>query len=629
MCGIAGYAGLNSQPEKLRRMTAALTRRGPDDEGFYEAPGVGFGFRRLSIIDVAGGHQPLCNETGDVWAMLNGEIYGYQTLREELMRLGHRFKTQGDTETIVHAYEEWGDACFEKLNGMFAIALWDGPRERLVLARDRMGKKPLYWTVKDGTLWFASEVKALLAAGVVSRELNPVSMGLYFRTDSVPTPRSIFKGVNTLEPASALFWVHGAVERQWSFWRPPAAPDEQMTSVDAVTSLRTAVDASVRERLVSDVPLGIFLSGGIDSAVIAESAARQSSHPLKAFTIGFEDASHDEREPARIVAKTYGFDHQVDVLSADAALSMLNEATACLDEPLADAAVLPQMLLARFARTQVTVAVAGDGGDELFLGYQHVPAHGFVHAHPVLAKVVGTYGRGVVETVPAAGGYFSAGFKLQRLARGLGVTNPWARDNAWRGAWTAEGVSQLLRPEIRAAAQVGLADELLRQRAEEIGTDRSFWQQWSWAYLRTFLMDDVMVKVDRATMWMSLEARAPLLDRRVVEAAFAIPDKWKTGAWANKRLLKALVSDTLPASVIDRPKHGFGVPVAAWLNGPLAKELASYADPSFVNRQGLFDPSVVQRVIREHRAGRPDRRKELWAYLMFQRWWQRWVQTSV
>ncbi len=604
-------------------MTEALKRRGPDDEGFYEGEGAGFGFRRLSIIDVAGGHQPISNEDGTVWAMLNGEIYGFQQLREELIGLGHRFKTRGDTETIVHAYEAWGDACFEKLNGMFAIALWDAPRRRLVLARDRLGKKPLFWTKQEGTIWFASEPKALIAAGALDRTIDPVSLALYFRTDSVPTPRGIFQGLQKLEPASALAWQGGKIEQTWTYWNPPGAPDEAMTPQDAIVSLRTAVDVSVHERLISDVPLGLFLSGGIDSAVVAESAARQSATRLKAFTIGFNDASHDERDAASVVANALGLDHQVEVLSAHAALQILDEVTDCLDEPLADPAILPQMMLARFARTELTVALAGDGGDELLLGYQHLPVHAIAECAPAL-WALGGFMRHAPSLIPAGAGYFGLGFNLQRTFRGMGLTDPWARDLAWRGSWTANDLSSLLLPDVRESAHGGLAEELLRNRADELGSSRSFWQKWSWAYLRSFLMDDVMVKVDRATMWMGLEARAPLLDPRVVQAVFHIPDRYKTGVWKGKRLLKELVRDTLPASILDRPKHGFGVPTAAWLRGPLAEELRASSDPSFLSRQGLFDPVVISRMANEHAHGRPDRRKELWAYLLFQRWWHRW-----
>ncbi len=617
MCGIAGFAGPEGSSEALRKMAGAIRRRGPDDEGFYEAQGVGFAFRRLSIIDVAGGHQPLSNEDGNVWVMLNGEIYGFAALREELEKAGHNFATKSDTEIIAHGYEEWGDSVFEKLNGMFAIAIWDVKRSRLVVARDRLGKKPLYWTLKNGTLWFASELKALLESGAVTKELDLISMGAYFRSDAVPTPRTIFQNVQKLEPASAMSWENG-VSKTWSFWKPEviAVPTEP---AEIVAGLRERLDLAVKERLVSDVPLGIFLSGGIDSSVIAESAARQSSSKLKAFTIGFDDASHDERPAAREVAKALNIELHEETLTPGAAFGMLEEAVALLDEPLADPAILPQLLLARFTRKQVTVALTGDGGDELLLGYQHIPAHMWMNRLPRLPGFVAS----LLEMIPSGTGYFSFGFKAQRLARGLREANPWSRDLAWRGSWMRSDLSSLLLPKIREQVQVKFADKQFAERADEVG-DVSFWKKWSWGYLRTYLMDDVLVKVDRATMWFSLEARSPLLDPRVVSYLWSVPDQFKTGAWKKKRLLKELVRGRIPDEILDRPKHGFAVPIAEWLRGPLATKLAEVADSAYLSKQGLFEPSFIQKVIEEHRSGRKDRRKELWAFLMFQLWYRAW-----
>lgn len=602
-------------------MAGAIRRRGPDDEGFYEAPGVGFAFRRLSIIDVEGGHQPLSNEDGTVWVMLNGEIYGFASLREELEKAGHTFATKSDTEIIAHGYEQWGDTVFEKLNGMFAIAIWDAKRSRLLLARDRLGKKPLYWTMKDGTLWFASELKALLESGIVAKKLDLVSMGAYFRSDAVPTPRTIFQDVQKLEPAFVMAFENGSV-RTWSFWKPepveiPSDPKE------IVNGLRERVDVAVRERLVSDVPLGLFLSGGIDSSVIAESAARQMKatreSPLQAFTIGFDDASHDERPAAREVAKALNIELHEETLTPEAALGMLEEAVALLDEPLADPAILPQLLLARFTRQHVTVALTGDGGDELLLGYQHIPAHEWMNRLPRIPHFVAL----LLEMIPSGTGYFSFGFKVQRLARGLRESNPWSRDLAWRGSWTRDDLTSLLRQDIREHVRSEYADELFAARANEVG-DVSFWKKWSWGYLRTYLMDDVLVKVDRATMWFSLEARSPLLDPRVVSYLWSIPDAFKLGAWKKKRLLKELVRGRILDAILDRPKHGFAVPIAKWLNGPLAPKLAEVSEPLFLQKQGLFEPDFIQKVIDEHRSGRKDRRKELWAFLMFQLWYGTW-----
>jgi asparagine synthase (glutamine-hydrolysing) len=610
MCGIAGFAGAGTR-ETLERMSVAIRRRGPDDDGYYIGPGVGFAFRRLSVIDVAGGHQPISNEDGSVWVMLNGEIYGFTSLREELIQDGHRFVTKSDTEVIVHAYEEWGDECFKKLNGMFAIALWDKKKSRLVLARDRLGKKPLYWTEKNGSIWFASELKALLAAGVVHRELDLVSLGAYFRSDAVPTPRTIFQGVAKLEPASAMAWKQGKVEKTWSFWACPSASSVS-TPQEALTGLRETLDVSVRERLVSDVPLGLFLSGGLDSSLVAESAARQFNGTLKAFTIGFHDPSHDERPAARIVAKSLGIELHEEILTEKDALSMLDEAVELLDEPLADPAILPQLLLAKFTRKHVTVALTGDGGDELLLGYQHIPAHIWANRLPHSAQDIA---RHILRNIPAGSGYFSFGFKAQRFARGLSESDPWARDLAWRGSW--------LRQDLPLQFDPGFADLQFAARAAEAGDGASFWQKWSWGYLRSYLMDDVLVKVDHATMWHSLEARSPILDPRVVSLLFGLPDHLKLGAWKGKRLFKELLHGRVPDVVLDRPKHGFAVPIAEWLRGPLATQLAEVTSQDFLKSQGLFNAQTVARFISEHTSKKKDRRKELWALLMFQLWYRR------
>ncbi|MFA6099434.1 MAG: asparagine synthase (glutamine-hydrolyzing) [Patescibacteria group bacterium] len=655
MCGIAGFVGIGSE-EQVRRMTQAIARRGPDDEGFYFSESVGFGFRRLSIIDVASGHQPLSNEDGSIWVMLNGEIYGYKTIMDELIAKGHRFKTRSDTEVIVHAYEEWGDSFMEKLHGMFAIALWDVPRKRLLLARDRMGKKPLYWTVKNQTLWFASELKALLAAGAVEREIDLVSLGLYFRTEAVPTPRGIFKNLQKLEPATAMIWSNGQIEKTWKFWEPhisgPSPIDGGKGGTTAsrdgmrvLSELRNLIDLSVADRLVSDVPLGLFLSGGLDSAVVAESAARQGGR-MKAFTIGFDDPSHDESGAAKQVAQAFGLEHYVDVLKPEAALGMIDEAVKLLDEPLADASILPQLLLSKFTRQQVTVALSGDGGDELFLGYQHIRAHQLINSlqSSVICRQLAKFdirhstfdlGKWLLGKVPAGSGYFSLGFKTQRLARGLDVTDPWARDVRWRGAMDGQILNSLLLPEVAQTVNVDYAEKQLAERAGELLQDNQdvkdnqdvFWRQWTWAYLRTFLMDDVLVKVDRASMWYALEARAPFLDTRIVEFLLNVPSRYKLGAWKNKRLFKELLRGKVPDSVLNKPKHGFAVPVSKWLNGPLADRFDALISESRLKEQGLFDFQATKRMADEHRAGRMDRRKEMWAMFMFQLWYDQWFRT--
>jgi len=631
MCGIAGYAGKGGSGDALHFMTKAIERRGPDDEGYFIDENIGLGFRRLSIIDVNGGHQPISNEKENIWVMLNGEIYGFGALRDELLRLGHEFKTKSDTEIIVHAYEQYGDDCFEHLNGMFAIAIWDIERRRLVLARDRMGKKPLYWTVNNGTLWFASELKALLAAGIVERKIDFISLGTYFRSDAVPTPRSIFQNVQKLEPATAMSWSDGKTEKIWKFWQP--SESRHPFTGDVVRDLGGLIDKSVAERLVSDVPLGLFLSGGLDSAVIAESAARQGGH-MQAFTIGFDDPSHDESGAAREVARALNLEYHVEMLKADDALAMIDQAVEVLDEPLADASILPTLLLSRFTRQHVTVALSGDGGDELLLGYQHVSMHQLMNRVPRAVQSFLRLGKPLLDAVPAGSGYFSLGFKTQRLARGFDAANPWARDMCWRGAMTGSTLSKLINPEILQTVQVDFAEEQLAERANEaslsnLQKNEEFWRKWSWAYLRTFLMDEVMVKVDRATMWYALEARAPLLDTRVVEFLLNVQTDKKLGAWKGKRLFKELLKNKIPAKVLNKPKHGFAVPVGAWLNGPLSERLNALIDPVRLRDQGLFVPQAVSDLAKEHQGGRIDRRKELWAMFMFQLWYDSWVKIGL
>src|SRR3989344_251664 len=451
MCGIAGYIGNGGNKDKLKAMAKALERRGPDDEGVYETRSEGkkggFAFRRLSIIDVAGGHQPISNENGDVWVMLNGEIYDFKPLREKLLNLGHQFKTQSDTEVIVHAYEEWSEECFKKLDGMFAIAIWDSKKQKLTLARDRLGKKPLYYTIQkntgESTMWFASELKALIAVGAFKKEIDPESLNLYFRTEAVPTPKTIFKEVYKLEPATSLSFVDGKITKN-KFWNYPTETIENLGAENVVEELGKRIDESVRKRLVSDVPLGLFLSGGLDSAIVAESASRQ--HPgLEAFTLGFEDKTYDETENAKIIAKTLGLKHHIEILSEEKALAVLEDAINLLDEPLADPSILPQLLLSKFTRENVTVALSGDGGDELLLGYQHIPAHIWRERLDFLPGAFWNMSKKILNTVPSGSGYFSLGFKTQRLARGLDLENRLERDATWRGAFDQETLQKLLK----------------------------------------------------------------------------------------------------------------------------------------------------------------------------------------
>jgi len=621
MCGISGYCGPNKETEKLSIMTESIKRRGPDDFGYYESNGVGFGFRRLSVIDLSTGHQPLSNKDESVWVMLNGEIYNYKELREELKKIGCEFKTESDTEVIAHAYDKWHDQCFRKFDGMFAIAIWDKNYNKLILGRDRFGKKPLYWTIQKDTLWFASELKSLINGKVFLKEIDLESVYLFFNTDYVPTPKSIFKNVYKLEPSTFLTYQDGKITMN-KFWSP-LIEEINLSEKEIVRELSKKIDKAVQKRLVSDVPLGLFLSGGLDSTIIAESASRQSPG-IQAFTLSFEDKSYDETLKAIEIANIFGLKHHLEILSEDKALEMIEEATELLDEPLSDPSIIPQLLLSRFTKENVTVTLSGDGGDELLLGYQHIPAHIITEKLSFLGTIIPKVISWMIKKIPSNNDYFSLGFKLQRLSRGLPIKNKFERDLAWRGSFVKNDLNILFKKKILSKINLDKGWRIMENYAKEYGDNKS-WAGWSFSYLRTYLMDCVLVKVDRATMWNGLESRAPLLDTEVATFLLNLPDKYKLGKWKGKKLFKKILEGKIPREILNTPKHGFGVPVAKWLKGPLYEELLKLSTKEVIDKQNIFNREFIIQMIDEHKTGKTDRRKELWSFFIFQKWYNRWI----
>ncbi|MDD5110214.1 MAG: asparagine synthase (glutamine-hydrolyzing) [Patescibacteria group bacterium] len=620
MCGIAGYVGQGNE-DILRKMTSVIAHRGPDDEGFFIAGNVGLGFRRLSIIDLTGGRQPMFNETKTVAVVFNGEIYNFRDLKNELTRAGHRFSTQSDTEVIVHGYEQWGSEVFARCNGMFAVAVWDGGSNQLILARDRLGKKPLYWGVWQGTLVFGSEPKALLQHPLVKREMDWQSLAQYLTHEYVPTPHSIYAGMRKLPEGCTCTYAPGREPEVTRFWDVKL----QVTPVtlrEALPRLDTLLSDAVRIRMVSDVPLGVFLSGGIDSSTVAYYAQAASSKPIKTFSIGFAEASFDESSHARRVAKHLGTEHYDQVLRPAQALELVPKISDLCDEPLADASLIPTYLLSKFAKNQVTVALGGDGGDELFLGYQTFQAE-------YLAQLLRFLPHGVrrhfVSRVPRlrphSYDYFTFRDKMQRFLQGLGYPDD-QRHLVWRGSFPPDRIGALLTDDARERCRGDWISDPTSRLPEPGRIPR--WSRLSYWYLKSYLMDDVLVKVDRASMYASLEVRAPILDYRLVEFAFSLPWPLKLHRYHTKFLLKRLMRDRLPVGIVSRRKQGFAVPIGAWLRGelkPLAQDLLS-ADA--LRHQGIFQPAVVQRLLSDHLDGRADNRKELWTLMCFQLWWQRW-----
>ncbi len=621
MCGIAGYAALDPRrpldPGPVRAMLRCLAHRGPDDEGVHCAPGIVLGHRRLSVIDLSGGHQPLFGVTEQTAIIANGEIYNYRELRLDLERRGHRFRTASDTEVAAHAYDAWGLDFLERLDGMFALALWDGARRRLVLARDRLGEKPLFWTLTDGLLLFGSELTALTAHPAVSQEIAPASLSAYLALEYVPAPDTILKGVCKLEPGAMLVLENGRAQQK-AYWRlDPRVRQPVPPYAEAVRTLRRHLEHAVESRLVSDVPLGIFLSGGIDSSTVAALAARAGA--LETFSIGFEEASFDESRWAREVAQRIGSRHHERVVRGSEMAELVPGLGRMLDEPLGDASILPTSVLARFAREHVTVALGGDAGDELFAGYPMHQAQRVARWARLLPSPLHRAADAVAARLPVSHGNFSTVFRLRSFLRGSAASPPF-NHALWMSSFSPAEQDALLEPEVRAAADPEGAALLAFRRAWQASAGAPLLARAGHLDAMTYLANDILMKVDRASMAVALEVRAPFLATDVVEFAFSLPDAYRMRGLTGKRILRDAVRDLLPESVLARPKKGFGMPVAAWLNGPLRSLAGDMLAPARLRSAGWFRADVVSGMLRDHAAGRADLRKPLWTLLIFELW---------
>ena len=614
MCGIAGFVappGERADRALLERMIAALRHRGPDTVGYHVDGRAALGAARLRVVDLETGDQPVSNEDGSVHAVLNGEIYNFARLRTELASRGHVLRTRSDTEVIVHGWEQDGEQCVEAFNGMFALAVWDRQRQQLFLARDRMGEKPLYYTVANGWLVFASELHAVLAHPAVSRELDLDSVSRYLAFDFVPDPYSMTRGVMKLPPAHWLTASQAKVSVQ-SYWDIAFKPEAGMDERQWCDEIRRRFDAAVGARLISDVPLGCFLSGGVDSTAIAATAARQRSG-LRTFSVGYAERRYDERGFARIAAERLGTRHEELVVSANDVAALLPGLGALLDEPIADMSFLPLYLLSRAAKRSITVALTGDGGDELFAGYPTMAAEWW---HDRFARLPATIRAGLqrlAEHLPTAAD------PLREFLRVLDQPRE-ARNQALLGGLLPAGQAQLLTRSARAAL-VGFdaydqIDDVL------IGCDsKDAVARLIYRYCKLYLAGQNLANADRASMAAGLELRAPFLDHTFVEFTARIPSPLKLRGIAHyKPLLKRAFADRLPAEILARRKQGFGVPLGAWLRGALAPLLRDVLAPGRLRAGGLFEPDVVGRLISEHVDGVRDRRKVLWSLLTFELW---------
>ena len=632
MCGITGWASLTSHTpppdgahELLHAMCERMVHRGPDSEGLFVTNGVALGMRRLAIIDLVTGEQPAFNEDKSVAVILNGEIYNYRELRDDLEKRGHAFRSASDTEVLPHLYEEYGDDMLRELNGMFAFALWDSRRRRLLIGRDRFGEKPLYWGVFDNTLLFASEPKVLLAHPAVKPALNLQALRYYLSFDYVPAPLSIYDGITKLPAAHKLVLEDGRVDVD-TYWRLSYKTAQPVPSEnEAADHLRDLLADAVRMRLVSDVPLGVLLSGGVDSSSVAAFAVRGSTEAVKTFSISFAEASFDESAYARGVAKFLGTDHHEERLSANLAANLVSEIGAWMDEPFSDPSLVPTYLLSRFTRKHVTVALGGDGGDEIFAGY---PMYAGLRWGEFYQSLPRTLRARVIEPLvrmlPVKTKNLSFDYKALRFVTGAQY-DAVARHHVWFGSFTPEEQTGLLTPDALATSD-GEIYAQARQLADECDNEDLVTRMQS-VDTRLYLAEDILTKVDRASMAVSLEVRAPFLDPRVAQFAASLPPNYKLRGHKTKYILKKAVHELLPPFVTKRGKKGFGVPVAEWLKlnlRPLARDLLS---PERVRRAGVFNPDYIARLQDEHERGVANHRKLLWTLLMFELWHESFVET--
>ncbi len=618
MCGICGIFEFERREEIaqdfVRRMTDTIVHRGPDDEGIHVGPGIGLGFRRLSIIDVAGGHQPISNEDGRIWVMLNGEIYNYPELRQELLDRGHTFATRSDTESIVHLYEEYGEDCFRRLRGMFAIALWDSRERKLVLARDRVGKKPLYFAADQKRLLFGSELKCLLAADGSIRTIDPQALSDYFSYGYISAPKTVYRDVRKLRPGHYLVASTSGV-REVPYWNLSFAQVENRSEQEWCELLRNGLCEATRIRLMSDVPLGAFLSGGVDSSSVVAMMSNLMKRPVTTCSIGFEEKEYNEADFAREIAKRFHTDHHEQIVHPKA-VEILKKLVWHYDEPFADSSAIPTYYVSWVARQSVTVALGGDGGDENLAGYRRYYFDQFENRlrrrvpAGLRKRVFGPLGR-AYPPLAWAPRMFRAKATFQSLSR-----SPLEGYFNSISIFRPDEKLRLLSRDFQANLGGYDSMEVLQYHYDRAETDDPL-SRIQYVDIKTYLPDDILAKVDRASMAVSLEVRAPLLDHQLMELIAKIPSSLKLRGTTGKYIFKKAMADVLPKDILHRRKQGFAVPLARWFRGDL-RDLAHEA--IFSHDDGILDKTYLKEVWDEHQKGTYDRSSHLWAVLMYREW---------
>ena len=622
MCGICGIVSFQNREflsdELLVRMNQTLFHRGPDDQGFYRDNFAALAMRRLSIIDLKTGQQPVCNENGSVWVIFNGEIYNYREVRQQLEARGHRFKTQSDTEVIVHAYEEYGVDCIQHFNGMFSIAIWERLTRRLTLIRDRIGIKPLFYWSDGKHLVFASELKALVAHTHVPRQVDLNSLDNFLSLEYIPGPRTIFTGIQKLPPGHLLVFDETGFKLQqyWEFPHNPVEAGEEACA-EALASL---IEDAVRLRLVSDVPLGAFLSGGIDSSSIVANMSRMVSNPVQTFSIGFEDDTYNELPDAQVAAEHFGTLHRTQVINPDIT-GLAEKLIRHLDEPLADFSIFPTFLVSQLASQSVKVVLSGDGGDELFAGYdtyvaellsryyQWLPINLRRKAIPALASRI--------PPQSAKKGFLN---KTKRMIEG-GALDPSLHHARWMIFISDTEKELLYHPELKRSLNGYSTSSIFEGYFRQAARFDSLAQQ-QYVDIKTYLVDDILTKVDRMSMAVSIEARVPLLDYRIAEFALNLPPQMKLHRSKTKVILRQAMQHLLPEISLMKPKQGFSIPMKHWLRSSLRPMLEDLLSEECLRKRGYFNPQIVSTWIREHLDGSANHSHRLWSLMVFELWYR-------
>lgn len=619
MCGLAGFIGEGNELD-LKNMIETLTHRGPDDRGLFFENEIALAHARLSILDLSpAGHQPMFSSDKKIVTIFNGEIYNFLEIREDLKSRGHKFKSDSDTEVILAAYEEFGENCFEKFEGMFAIAIYDFAQKKLLLARDRMGEKPLYWTLAGKTLIFGSEMAALTKHPLFKKEIDLFSLSKYFSFDYIPTPHTIYKNVHKLEPGTYLDFQNGEIKKK-NFWRMKFGGGEENFE-NALQKLDQKLNSVTKKTLISDVPLGVFLSGGLDSSSVAYYASKNSNSKINTYSIGFEEKSFDESKYALQVANFLGTKHHMKVVKQSDIVELVKDLGKLLDEPMADPSIIPTFILSKFAHEQVTVALGGDGGDELFAGYPTFQAEMFADLYlKIPAKLRGIIEK-LINKLPVSEKNFSLEFKLKKFIAGVKHDKKHRHQN-WLGNFDREEKSQLFRSEIWSQIKDKNDFEDIDNFIEESKIEDP--RQLTLAlYMKTYLMDQVLVKVDRASMKTSLETRAPFLNHELVDYVNTMPYEFKFKRMTGKYILKKLMEKKLPPAIVNRKKKGFGIPLAKWLREDLRELCENVLSQKNIENAALFNYDFVEKLKEQHFNKTKDNRRKLWSLIVFQLWLQK------